>query len=208
MTFRRSGTLAWVLFCAAALGVSGCHKNNNVVPAADISPSPGASVSAGPSTSPSPSPSPSLAPGTATTSFTLVPGGGSVTLSTNGVAGTLVYPASTAGASASGAFTLTTVAPAIPSPAPTGTSSIFFQLQFSTTIAFQSGFVVSPVTLPLSVTTTGVTWLETIYDSTTGATIGSAATGSVSGQTVSFAAVGGPFSATAGDIYLIVISTY
>jgi hypothetical protein len=131
-----------------------------------------------------------------------------VTLSTNGVAGTLVYPASTAGASASGAFTLTTLEPAIPSPVPTGTSSIYFQLQFSTTIAFQSGFVVSPITLPSSVTTTGLTWLETIYDQTTGATVGTPATGSVSGQTVSFAASGGPFSATAGDVYLFVISAY
>jgi hypothetical protein len=72
-------------------------------------------------------------------------------LSTNGLAGTLVYPASTAGASASGAFTLTTLGPVVPSPAPTGTSSIYFTLQFSTTIAFQSGFVVSPVTPPASI---------------------------------------------------------
>jgi hypothetical protein len=131
-----------------------------------------------------------------------------VTLSTNGLAGTLVYPASTAGASASGAFTLTTLGPVVPSPAPTGTSSIYFTLQFSTTIAFQSGFVVSPVTLPASIPTTGVTYQETIYDSTTGATIGTPATGTVAGQTISFAASGGALSATAGDIYLIVISSY
>jgi hypothetical protein len=129
-------------------------------------------------------------------------------LSTNGLAGTLVYPASTAGASASGAFTLTTLGPVVPSPAPTGTSSIYFTLQFSTTIAFQSGFVVSPVTLPASIPTTGVTYQETIYDSTTGATIGPPATGTVAGQTISFAASGGALSATAGDIYLIVISSY
>jgi hypothetical protein len=58
------------------------------------------------------------------------------------------------------------------------------------------------------VPTAGVSYVETLYDQTTGAAIGSPATGAVSGQTVSFAASGGAFSATAGDVYLIVISTY
>jgi hypothetical protein len=53
-----------------------------------------------------------------------------------------------------------------------------------------------------------VTYQETIYASTTGATIGTPATGTVAGQTISFAASGGALSATAGDIYLIVISSY
>jgi hypothetical protein len=214
--FRRSGTSVWVAVCSAALVVGGCHKNNDVVPApvasSSASPSasgspgasPGASASASPS--PSPTPVPTLAAGTATTSFTLAPAGGSVTLSTDDVGGTLVYPASTAGVAASGAFTLTTVPTAIPSPAPTGTSSIFFQLQFSTSIAFATGFIVSPVTLPASVQTTGLTFTETVYDQTTGAALGTPANGVASGQSVSFAATSAPFNATAGDVYLIVIS--
>ena len=212
MTIRslRVGKFAWPLLAAAAL-FAGCHHVDNATPGGPT-PTPTTSGSGSPTNTPtatgSPSTAPTLPATTASTVFNLNPTGGSVTLSSSGLAGTLVYPSGTFSGTASAQYTLTTVPPSVvPSPAPTGTGIAYFLLQVGTPVAFSAGIYVSPVILP-SGYAPGSNFVQTLYDQTTGTAIGTPTTGTLSGSSISFPAVPTAFTANAFDVYLIVVSTY
>jgi hypothetical protein len=143
---------------------------------------------------------------TATTSVNLSATGGTITLGSGGLSGTLTYPSNTGGTAAA-AFTITTQPLSIPSPAPTDTPIVFFEFQLSASVQFTSPFSLSSCAFPTSFGTSGLAFTQTVYDQTTGALLGTPMSGTVSGQTVTFGPVNGSaFNATAGDVYLIVIS--
>jgi len=213
MNFRsRPSLFVWALCAAVAVAISGCHSDKKVIPVAPTAtPTVNASESpsAGPSSSPTPSPTPSNFGGSASTNATINPAGGLVTLSTGGFGGTFVYPANNAGASAGLGFTIETVAPSnIPQPGPTGTPFLYFEVRMNPSVQFDSGLVVSPVTVPSSVQTVGVNFAETIYDATVGSQLGPTLTGTVNGQQITFSPTSGVLMATAFDDYQFIISTY
>lgn len=204
---NRQRAMLWPLAALALAVAAGCHHdtNHSIPVAPTASPTPFGT----PSPFPTPSPVPSTGNVTATETVTVNPTGGTFQLTTSGYSGTLAYEANSASQSAGGAFTLTNVPQAVPSPLPSGTPVLYFTLQLSSSIPFDSvinmSTVVLPPSIPLSASTT-VT--EDLYDQTTGTQIGTTSIGTVSGQTVQFAPVSvGPFNESAEDVYLFVIST-
>lgn len=183
----RRGLLTCMLSSAAALALAGCHHFAAV---------PGSG----------PNPTSSSFPGlTTTTSVTLATNGGTVPLSSTGLAATLLYPSNNSG---TGTFTLTTVEPTLPGT-PTGTPIVYAELQLNNAVNFSGYFSISSVTLPTTLLTLSSSnqVYETLYDESSGAQIGSQVTGTISGQTITFGTVAsGSFSANANDIYLFVIS--
>ena len=205
----RAGVGRPILFSAAllltAFVAAGCHKKDSVLPPVEATPTPTAAASDTPS--PSPSPVGTIAPTSAQTSATLDASGGSLMLSSNGLSGTLAYPASNASGSVGAAFTMSSSVGTLPSPAPTGTPVVEFTLQLSDGVTFQSPLVVSPVSLPSSFQLNGASVFETLYDTTAGVQLGSTVQGTASGQTLTFGAMTtGGFGATAGDVYAFVVS--
>jgi len=207
--------IAWACCTVAALAVSGCHKKDNVTPVVVASASPSASESGGATESasasatdsPSPTPAPTNSPPPASASFSGA-FNQSITLSSNGYAGTLVDYAGGSSSAVNVAFALTTNAPTVPSPAPTGSIFLSFTVQLTGGFTF-SGSPISPVVLPSSISTSSSTFVETVYDQTAGAQVGSSITGFPSGQSISFVAPSGDtFTFNGSDVYLITISSY
>jgi hypothetical protein len=188
MQWRR-GFFGCFLLGATALAFAGCHHEG------------GGSVPGGTPTS-------SSFPGlTTSTSVTLNSGGGSVPLSSTGLASTLQYPSNNGGGGG-GTYTLTTVAPALPA-APNGNPIVFGELVLTSSVNFSSYFWVSSVTIPTSLLTltSSNQVFETVYDQTASTQLGNAVTGTISGQTVTFNSIGSSsFTANANDTYLFVIS--
>jgi hypothetical protein len=187
MQWRRSAFRCFLL-CATALAFAGCHHEGGGIP--------------GGGGTPTSSAFPGL---TTSTSVTLNTGGGSVPLSSTGLAATLQYPSNNGG---SGTFTLTTVAPALPG-SPSGTPIVYGELVVTSNVNFSNYFSLSTVTLPTNLVTLTASnqVYESVYDQTSSTQLGSQITGSISGQTVTFGSIGSSaITANANDTYLFVIS--
>lgn len=205
MGFRwRRELVAWSFVCAVALVVTGCHKDS--VPATSASPSP----SPGPSESVLPSASPTAGGGiTASTTLTLVSSGGSQTLSSEGLSGTLTYPSFTPASGVTAEYVLTTNEPDLPALPPTGTPFVYGEFVLGSTATFTGDFGFSALTIPTSVITLSSSNViqETIYDGISGAQIGATVTGTLTGQSVTFGSPGtSSFPASAFDTYYLVIT--
>lgn len=204
----RPGWRGWVLVAAVALVLAGCRHKDSVVPpvAPTASPSPSPSGSA----SPTPVPVATLAPTSVTTSEPLADAGGSIVVSAGPgqLAGMLVYPSSTTGGSDVAEFALTTTIPTLPNPQPTGTALVAFELQLPSAWTFSNGLVVSPVVFPSGFTTTGLTFYETVYDTSAGTLIATLGPASTTTESVVFAAPtpAAAFTANVLDTYAYVVS--
>jgi hypothetical protein len=207
-----SGLRGWLLVAAVAVVAVGCHKKDDVVPPVAPTATPTAGVSATPTATPTATPSPTatIAPTTTGTMTTVVPAGGSITLSsgTGGLAGSLVYAASTSGTGDPANATLTTTIPILASPPP-GTNLAAFELQLNTAWTFANGLYVSPFVLPSGYPTTGLSFYEYIYDTTSGLQVGSPLGPVTStGDSLMFAAPSPvtAFSANALDTYAVILT--
>jgi hypothetical protein len=195
----RRDFVAWSLLCATALAVTGCHKDSVPAP----SPSPSGSGN------PTPTPTPSGSGITAQANFTLNATGGSQTLSSSGLSGTLAYPSYTGGTNVPGQYTLTTVEPAL-SSLPSGTPIVYGGLQAGLGVTFSGYFGFTSVTIPTSVVTLSSSNIvsESLYDGNSGNQLGTTINGTLNGQTATFTgSVGtGALPINAFDTYILVIS--
>jgi hypothetical protein len=138
-----------------------------------------------------------------------VSGGGSQTLSSSGLSGTLTYPSYTGASGATAEYVLTTNEPDLPALPPTGTPIVYGEFVVGSAITFAGDFGFSALTIPTSVFTLSSTNVvqETIYDGISGAQIGATVTGVLNGQSVTFGSPGtASFPATAFDTYYLVIT--
>ncbi|MGD0050895.1 MAG: hypothetical protein ABSD03_03620 [Vulcanimicrobiaceae bacterium] len=171
------------------------------------SPSPTASGSSAPSATPVPVPTP--APASTTAAGTIGDAAGKITVSAGPaeLAGMLDYPGSATAGTAAAEFALTTTIPTLPSPQPTGTALVAFELQLQSAWTFNGGLVVSPVALPSGYSTSGLTFYETLYDLSAGTWIAQVGPGTVNGEAVTFSAPTVPtFSANLLDTYAFILS--
>ncbi len=200
----RRDVLAWSFVCAVAVVVTGCHKDS--VPGTSASPSP----SPGPSSSVLPSSSPSPGGGISTsTTLTLLSAGGSQTLSSEGLSGTLTYPSYTGPSGVTAEYALTTNEPDLPVLPPTGTPIVYGEFVLGSAVTFSGDFGFTAMTIPTSVVTLTSSNViqETIYDGISGSQIGATVTGTLTGQSVTFGSPGtGSFAASAFDTYYLVIT--
>jgi hypothetical protein len=119
--------------------------------------------------------------------------------------GTLTYPSNNS-SGATATLTTTTNATAVPNPQPTGTILVYFTVNFSQTITFNSSVVLSPVNLPPTVNTAGHTFYNTVYDTTAGMQLGPAQAGTLQGNSINFPSGGSSVTLTGNHNYVVVIS--
>lgn len=194
----RRDLVAWSFVCGTALTVTACHKDS--VPGTSPSPSPSESVN--------PSASPTGGISTSTT-LTVASAGGSETLSSEGLSGTLIYPSSTGGTGVTAEYVLTTNEPDLPALPPTGTPIVYGEFILGSALTFAGDFGFSAMTIPTSVVPLSSSNViqETIYDGISGAQIGGTVTGTLNGQSVTFGSPGtASFPASAFDTYYLVIT--
>jgi hypothetical protein len=157
-----------------------------------------------------PSASPTSGSGISTsTTLTLATAGGSQTLSSQGLSGTLTYPSYTGAAGVTAQYTLTTNVPTSAPVPPAGTAIVYGEFVLGAGVTFSGDFGFTAVTIPTSVVslTSSNIIQETIYDGTSGAQIGATVTGNLSGQSVTFGSPGiGSFAASAFDTYYLIIT--
>jgi hypothetical protein len=138
----------------------------------------------------------------------IAPAGGIVTFpNVGGYDGTFLYSANNAIAGVATASITTIVAPPIslvPGPAPPGEMLVAFEFELNQDVTFIDWYrLLTTITIPSSIATSGRTFSEYGYDLTNA--VGEGFTpGTLNGKTISFAPSSGPVTLLANHTYLIV----
>lgn len=139
----------------------------------------------------------------------LSPSGGTVVFpSIGGYGGTFVYSSNNAvpGASASISTISAPSASLVPAPPPSGTMLVAFELTLNQSVTFTSWYrMLTTITVPASVATSGHPFSEYGYDLTSQVGEGSNP-GTLNGATITFAPGFGPVTLLANHTYLIVLA--
>ncbi len=149
--------------------------------------------------------SPAATFATASANAAINPAGGSISFPVaGGYGGTFVYSANDAPPNTSAALLTTTRRVGIPGPQPPGAILVSFEFTLSQSVKFADWHeLLTTITIPATIPTSGRSLYEYGYDLTKGIGIG-INPGTVSGTSIVFRSGGGPVTLTA-DTYLLVL---